>query len=177
MNKPETAKLFALISSLYPREAAFANATRDMVNAWALMLEDVPFSVAQAGLQAHVSTSQFPPSIAEIKGWTVKMSKNYMDASEAWGLARKAISKWGIHNKAKAKENLPADVFAIMDRMGYEDMCMSETPDVIRGQFTRLWDARQKQQQEMDRLPPAVKESIARLGSGVMMLEGCAHDI
>lgn len=169
MNKLETTKLFALISSLYPREAAFANASRDMINAWALMLEDVPFSVAQTGLQAHVSTSPFPPSIAEIKGWSVKLNKQYMDASEAWGIARKAISEYGYKNKLKAKANTPADVWAVMERMGYEDMCLSENPDVIRGQFTRLWESRSKQQQEMDRLPPAVKESIARLSTGMML--------
>ena len=171
MNKLETTKLFALISSLYPREAAFANASRDTINAWTLMLEDVPFSVAQAGLQAHVSTSPFPPSIAEIKGWAARLDKQYMDASQAWGIARKAISKYGYHNKIKAKENTPTDVWTVMERMGYEDMCLSENPDVIRGQFTRLWDARLKQQHETDRLPPAVRNTIAQLKSG-MMLEG-----
>lgn len=171
MNKLETTKLFALISSLYPREAAFANASRDTINAWTLILEDVPFSVAQAGLQAHVSTSPFPPSIAEIKGWAAKLDKHYMDAGEAWGIARKAVSKYGFYNKLKAKENTPADVWAVMERMGYEDMCMSENPDVTRGQFCRMWDARSKQQQELDKLPPTVRNAIAGAMSN-FLLEG-----
>lgn len=167
MNKAEIVKLFALISALYPREAAFAKATREMVNAWAMMLEDVPFDTAQTGLQAHVATSPFPPSVAEIKGWAVKLSERYIDASEAWGIARKTISKWGVHARQKARENTPPEVWTIMDRMGYEDMCMSEAPDVIRGQFTRLWDARIKRQQEADRLPPAVKDAVLRQKSGM----------
>lgn len=161
MTKHETVKFFALVKALYPRDTAFQNATAEMVNAWYAMLADVPFSVVQAGLQAHVSTSPFPPSIAEIKGWAAKFNHQSMDASEAWGIARKAISKWGVYAKAKARETTPPDVWAIMDRMGYEDMCMSENPDVIRGQFTRLWDAHAKRAQEVERLPENVRKMLA----------------
>lgn len=156
MSRAEIVKLFALISSLFPRETAFSKAGVDTINAWATMLADVPFSVVQAGLQAHVSTSPFPPSIADIRGWMVKMNHQIMDASEAWSIARKTISKWGVHAKQKARETTPPDVWAIIDRMGYEDMCMSENPDVIRGQFTRLWNAHAERMQEVERLPESV---------------------
>lgn len=168
MTKHDTVKLFALIKALYPRDTAFQNATPEMVNAWSAMLADVPFSVAQAGLQAHVSTSPFPPSIAEIKGWAAKFNHQIMDASEAWGIARKAISKWGVHAKAKARETTPPDVWAVINRMGWEDMCMSDNPDVIRGQFCRLWDAYAKRAQEVERLPENVRKMLDAAPVGLL---------
>ena len=168
MTKHDTVKLFALIKALYPRDTAFQNATPEMVNAWSVLLADVPFSVAQAGLQAHVSTSPFPPSIAEIKCWAAKFNHQIMDASEAWGIARKAISKWGVHAKAKARETTPPDVWAVIDRMGWEDMCMSDNPDVIRGQFCRLWDAYAKRAQEVERLPENVRKMLAAAPVGLL---------
>ena len=168
MTKSETVKLFVLIANLYPRDTAFRNATAEMVAAWSAMLADVPFTTAQACLQAHVATSPFPPSIAEIKAWAAKFDHQFMDASEAWGIARKAISKWGVHAKAKARATTPADVWAVMDRMGYEDMCLSENPDVIRGQFTRLWEAHSKRAQEVERLPESVKKMLSAASVGLL---------
>lgn len=172
MTKAETAKFFAMISALYPRDEAFANATPEIISVWAAMLADVPFSVAQAGLQAHACTSPFPPAVSDIKGWLVKFQDDYMDASEAWGLARKAISKYGFYNKTRAKEHLPPEVFAVMERMGYEDMCLSENPDVIRGQFVRLYEANRNRKKEIAQLPPQIREQFMSLQSGMALEAG-----
>ena len=71
MLRSETVKMFALIKSLFPRDEAFKNATPDMVNAWTDMLHDIPFDAACAAIKAAVSTSPFPPSIAEIRDLSV----------------------------------------------------------------------------------------------------------
>ena len=102
MTKAETTLLFALIKSLFPRDEAFRNATPDMVVAWAEMLEDIPFDNAKAAIKASVSTSPFPPSIAEIRDYATRLTgKRRMTAEEAWGQACEAIRQYGTRTVLK----------------------------------------------------------------------------
>ena len=170
MTKNEITKLFTLVSVLYPRDKAFADATPEMVLAWHTMLEDVPFEAAQAGLQAHASMSQWPPSIAEIRQWVNRLHGDSITADDAWGIAIKGIRKYGYYNKALAQENIQPDVWAVIDRMGYEDMCMSDNTDVLRGQFLRLWGSYMAREQERASLPKKVKVMITMLGDSPLQL-------
>jgi len=86
MTLQETIKLFAAIAALYPRDNAFAEPSDETVAIWHSMLEDVPSEVAIEGLKMHASTSQWPPSIAEIKQCGLRLTTNQITADEAWGL-------------------------------------------------------------------------------------------
>ena len=96
MLRSETVKMFALIKSLFPRDEAFKNATPDMVNAWTDMLQDIPFDAACAAIKAAVSTSPFPPSIAEIRDYATRLNgPRRMTAEEAWGHACEVMRTYG----------------------------------------------------------------------------------
>lgn len=102
MTKAETALLFALIKSLFPRDEAFRNATPDMIAAWAEMLADIPFDQAKAAVKAAVATSPFPPSIAEIRDYATRLNgTRRMTAEEAWGQACEVIRKYGTRTVLK----------------------------------------------------------------------------
>jgi len=96
VKRSETIQLFAVIKALYPRDEAFKNATKDMVDAWTEMLADIPFDHAKAAIKASVSASPFPPSIAEIRDYATRLNgPRRMTAEEAWGQASEAIRKYG----------------------------------------------------------------------------------
>lgn len=96
MLRSETVKMFALIKSLFPRDEAFKNATPDMVNAWTDMLQDIPFDAGCAAIKAAVSTSPFPPSIAEIRDYATRLNgPRRMTAEEAWGHACDVMRNYG----------------------------------------------------------------------------------
>lgn len=102
MLRSETVKMFALIKSLFPRDEAFKNATPDMVNAWTDMLQDIPFDAACAAIKAAVSTSPFPPSIAEIRDYATRLNApRRLTAEEAWGLAQDAMRTYGLNTVKK----------------------------------------------------------------------------
>ena len=110
MLRSETVKMFALIKSLFPRDEAFKNATPDMVNAWTDMLHDIPFDAACAAIKAAVSTSPFPPSIAEIRDYATRLNgPRRMTAEEAWGQACDVIKTYGTKTVLKegAAEKAP----------------------------------------------------------------------
>lgn len=176
MTKKETVALFALISSLFPRDDKFAKADKMMIMAWQEMLEDIPFEVAKAAVKATVATSQFPPSIKDIRDYSTRMNgKRRMTAEEAWGIASEMMRTYSarlvpiegfIHEEEptakfgepvkvrkpgleyEAKRYCPPDVWELMEHMGYADMCASENPDVIRGQFMRAWDSHAREEYE-----------------------------
>ena len=176
MNKKETAALFALISALFPRDEKFANADKPMILAWQEMLEDIPFDVGKAAVKATVAASPFPPSIKDIRDYSTRMNGNRRKtAEEAWGIASdmmrtynarlvpiegfvrddEPLAKFGEPVKIRksgleyeAKRNCPPEVWELMEHMGYADMCASENPDVIRGQFMRAWDSHEREEYE-----------------------------
>lgn len=64
MKKLEVKELLELIISLYPN----VKLTREMANLWAECLSDISFENARSNLIKHVKQSQFPPTIADIRG-------------------------------------------------------------------------------------------------------------
>ena len=197
MTKKETAGMFALISALYPRDEKFAKADKEAILAWHEMLEDIPFDVAKAAIKASVATSPFPPQICDIREYATRMTgQRRMTADEAWGIAAEVIRtyssrtvpiegfssntydfvKFGEPVKARpsgleyeAKRHCPKEVWEILERMGYADVCASENPDVIRGQFMRSWSNHDKEEYEkrvIGGVLPQFLKDLNLLGNG-----------
>ena len=197
MTKKETAAMFALISALYPRDEKFAKADKEAILAWHEMLEDFPFDVAKAAIKASVATSPFPPQICDIREYATRMTgQRRMTADEAWGIAAEVIRtyssrtvpiegfasntyefvKFGEPVKVRpsgleyeAKRHCPKEVWEILERMGYADVCASENPDVIRGQFMRAWSNHDKEEYEkrvIGGVLPQFLKDLNLLGNG-----------
>ena len=113
MTEQETIKLFAVIAAAYPRDKAFAEATAPMVALWTKLLADIPLAAAEAAIASHVSTSPFPPSIAEIREWAAGGPGDGAGA-DAWGKLMQAVRKFGWCNQAEAKEFLGPDIWGAM---------------------------------------------------------------
>lgn len=186
MNKKETAALFGLIAALFPRDEKFAAADKFMITAWAEMLEDIPLEKAKEAVRYAVATSPFPPSISEIRNYAVKISENSLRSpEEAWKIATEAIRDYnmrtvpieGFNSKSyefvkfgepvkvqpsgleyEAKRHVPPEVWEVMELMGYADMCRSENPDVLRGQFMKIWKSKTDREHEYRVVAPIVPQ-------------------
>lgn len=102
MTKKEVVALFGLIAALFPKDTAFVKADATMRDAWAEMLEDIPFDHAKAAVKAAVATSPFPPSIAEIRDYATRLTTpKRLSADEAWGIASDVIRKYGTRTVLK----------------------------------------------------------------------------
>lgn len=98
MNKADTVKLFTVISAMFPRDMKFAQADQLMIDMWQKMLADIPYDAAEKAITASVSTSPFPPSIAEIRDYATRLNgPRRLTAEEAWGLASDAIRTYGLN--------------------------------------------------------------------------------
>ena len=102
MNKAETVKLFTIISAMFPRDMKFAQADQLMIDMWQKMLADIPYDAAEKAITASVSTSPFPPSIAEIRDYATRLNgPRRITAEEAWGIASDAIRTYGLNTVKK----------------------------------------------------------------------------
>lgn len=148
----------------------------EIAKAWAEVLKDIPFGSAKSALVAQSATSSFPPTIKEIRDYATRLAgERRITADEAWGIAAEVIRTYG--NKTvpvegfasksyefvkfgepikvrpsgleyEAKRHCPKEVWEILERMGYADVCASENPDVVRGQFMRAWSNHDKEEYE-----------------------------
>lgn len=197
MNRKETIATFAMISALFPRDDKFANATKEMISAWNEMLADIPFDTVKAAIKAAVATSPFPPSISEIRNYAVKISENSLRSpEEAWKIATEAIRDYnmrtvpieGFNSKSyefvkfgepvkvqpsgleyEAKRHVPPEVWEVMELMGYADMCRSENPDVLRGQFMKIWNNKADREHEYKVVAPVVPQIVERVAQNLLM--------
>lgn len=68
MTKTEAADLLAILLTAYPNH--FKNASSDeaqgVITLWSVQFADLPAEIVFMALNKHISTSKFPPTIAEI---------------------------------------------------------------------------------------------------------------
>jgi len=128
---------------------------------WREMLSDIPFEIARPAVLKVLTTSKFFPTVAEIREAAASLTTGQaMSAIEAWGLAFAAIEQYGNYRELEAMKSLPAEVACFVKRFGWQELCTSEEPDVIRGQFIRLWENYSKQQKEIAVLPENIRQLI-----------------
>ena len=122
MNKAETVKLFTVISAMFPRDTKFAQADQLMIDMWQKMLADIPYDAAEKAVTATVSTSPFPPSIAEIRDYATRLNgPRRMTAEEAWGHACDVMRNYGtrVVLKEGATEKPPEYTDVTVERHVY----------------------------------------------------------
>ena len=203
MTKKETVELFGLIAALFPRDDKFIKCDGLMRDAWAEMLADIPFDRAKAAVKAAVATSPFPPSIAEIREYATRINApKRLTADEAWGIACEVMRTYGLNTVLKegyvpvkepparfgepirvrpspteyeAKRHCPPEVWAMLQRMGYRDVFMSDNPDVVRGQFMRAWgmhDQEAKERRVFGNIVPEFVRALSETMSRGLLDEG-----
>ena len=186
MTKSETVKLFACIAALFPRDDKFARADPMMRDMWAKMLADIPYEHAEKAIEASVSISPFPPSISEIRDYATRLTTNRRrPADEAWGIASRCCRAVGYNDHGYftpprtseeraadfMRKNDADDVWAVMQNIGYRDLCKGE-PDVVRGQFMRAWSGHDREAKEYRVAGAIVPEMFGGLSEVLGLDEG-----
>lgn len=184
MNVKETLAMLCMARTLYPRDKSLDKSQSELTNiakVWAEMLKDIPFELGKAAVAAHAAGSPYAPAISEIRAYARKMTQPpELSADEAWELARKAMSRFGSgpyknfttgkYPREEARDSLPAEVWRVMEMIGYNYMCKSERPETIHNQFIDAWLRQEKRREEqanmMPFLPPALKEKVLAIGDG-----------
>ena len=82
MNREETTQILAILKAAFPN--SFKNMTQQeaagTVTTWQVQFNDIPFDIVMIALQKVISVSEFPPTVAAIRG---QFRSIYIDACDA----------------------------------------------------------------------------------------------
>lgn len=144
--------------------------TKEAVELWYRELEYIPAEVLLAALRKWVNSSQkgqFPPSISEIKALVAEITVGQLpDWADGWYEVRKAIGRYGNMREEEALASLSPITRQAVKYIGWKDVCLSENPDVVRGQFRKAYEACARREEEDRNLSPELKAAINRLQIG-----------
>lgn len=157
MKKTEVIKLLAVISAAYPNMKTVEDS---MVEIWLDCLKDIDTETALKIAKKHILESPFPPTIADIRKQNVEVTTERLDATQAWGEVMKAIKNFGLYREHEAIKSMSPLTGKTIKYMGWRDICMSEKPDVVRGQFLKMYETMEGREYKNNLLPESFKAEI-----------------
>jgi hypothetical protein len=167
MNKKEVSNLLGLAAANFPnmQEKDF----RPTAVLWEKMLSDMPYQVAENALIRVLATTKYFPTVAEIREAAVVNSQpQIITAAEAYQLVLKAIHCYGSYREQEALESLDPLTRKVTEAIGWRSLCLSEEPDVIRGQWRKAYEGLEKRVTTEAKMPQALKQLTCEIGRSVI---------
>lgn len=164
MNIEETKKTLAVLTVAYPQLADDKAVAR--VNLWTALFADEPFQLVYTAAQHYIvtDTKGFPPTIGKLKEICHTLTDaRHGDWSDGWGQVRKAISKYGVWDRAAAMESMDTTTAEAVRRIGWEDICASGNIEATRAQFRQTYELIDKQRHERACIPVKIQNQITNL--------------
>lgn len=162
MTTQEFATISAAIRAAWP--SANIMPDRQSKEVWWTMLSDLDYKPCLMALKEHMSTCKFPPSIAELREKTAGMTQvPVRDWGEAWEDVMRAIRFKGMYREQEALEQLDEITKKCVNRIGFQNLCLSENITADRANFRMIYEQEQKQQNTFRQLPPALQEQKRKL--------------
>lgn len=159
MNEREFALFVSAIKTYYPREKIFPN--QQSIELWYMHLKDIPYKVAQLALNKWVATNKWSPAISDIRELAREVSMGDIpDWGEGWKQVQLAIRRYGYYNSEEAMNMLEGITKECVERMGFRNICASETPEVERANFRDLYKALAARKVKEDVIPNKLKNLI-----------------
>ena len=165
MNKKEFATLVAALRTYYPRETILPN--QQAMDLWYMELKDIPGEVAMMALREHVSMSKWSPAISDLRELSAKIQGGEApDWGEAWQKTQNAIRRMGMYREQEALESLDEITRATVERLGFQNLCLSENVVADRARFKDIFEQLTERKKRDSRLPEALRIAIKNAQAG-----------
>lgn len=171
MTRKEFATVAAAMKTYYPRENLIPN--DQAMELWYRQLEDIPYQVAEACLNEWVAQNRWSPSIADLREAASRILKGEApDWGEGWKRVQRAISNFGYYRTEEAVASLDDLTRAVVDRMGFRNLCLSESQETDRANFRMIYEQLAERKKKEDQVPKKVLEVIEMMRKEPRRLEG-----
>ena len=161
MDKKQFATFAMALKTYYPRENLLPN--QQAMELWFKQLQDIPYEVAEIGLNKWVSLNKWSPSIADIREMASSVSNGDLpEWGDAWEEVCRAIRHYGACDATNALESLSPLARKTAKRMGFRDLCMSENPQADRANFRMIYEQLAEREKKDMQLPVGLLEQIGR---------------
>lgn len=159
MDREEVKQILTIINVAYPNFYKDSD-KKAAVNLWCMMFEEDSLQSVQLAVKTHIATNKFPPKIADIRESLVNVSRSVLSSDEAWGMVKKAISRYGMYRETEAIESLSDELGTFVKRFGYKDLCLSENIMADRAHFIKLWESNRKNEKYNAMIPLGITQEI-----------------
>jgi heme-degrading monooxygenase HmoA len=151
MDKTETQKILSLIDIAYPRfYGAKDIRTKTFVDLWCRMFSGEDYYLVGNALRAHLATSPFPPTVADIKLIIDKLVNPQITEYEAWKIVSHASE--GRRDLKKRYSELPEEIKGFMSFKDFRDIVYDDSPEgVMSSNWQRSFKAYQERR-KFDRI-------------------------
>jgi len=137
MNEQQVLRLLRVIRGAYPR----VTFTDDTIDAYTVMLKDLPYELAQRAVVDLIRTSQWPPTVAEICRRAAELVDPLPDVDEAYEAARRAAREHSPYDdQNRALEALHPLVRQALLTVGIETMAYTDQPMIAAAQFRQVYE-------------------------------------
>ncbi len=160
MKKTEIVQLLVVINAAFPN----MQVNEVMVDLWHELLGDIDFNLAKAAVKKILLESPYPPTIADIRKQVAEITTpKQIDPAEAWGEVERAIRYYGSYREEEALASMSPAVARVVKYIGWREICLSEEPGVLRGQFLKMYQQLQERERKEALLPPDLKNEIQQI--------------
>ena len=169
VNKDEFQKFYRYITSV----AVDTNPSPEKTQVYWDTLNDLPFNVAMIAAQKVLTTLENPflPMPAVFRGAAITVTgPSIQSAPDAYNDVLRAIRNFGSYRETEALQSLTPLTRKAAEAIGWKGLCLSEEPDVIRGQFRMAYEALEKREIVDAKTPQKLKDVIASMGGDKTIL-------
>ena len=171
MNRKETTQILVILASNYKffNEQMSEQGKSDiLVKTWQSCFEDMPYDLVANAVKKTMLTSEYPPTIAEVRKQATEMIKpnTTKTAIEAWNEAYRMICN-GNYMTAEQFEMASPEVKKFFGDVRQVSELAKTDLDVVnsvtKGQFLKQYDVLVQREQERKMLPPQMQEFTKQL--------------
>ena len=128
------------------------------------------------GVKKHIATNTFAPTIACLnKAMASNIVNNAPDGLSAWAELQSAIRKWGMYHEGEALDSLSPETRAVVNALGFTNLCTSENQMADRAHFIKLYESRACNNKERETVGDKLSGMITQVANKTAMLGGGAE--
>jgi hypothetical protein len=145
LTEQEIARLICMTTAAFPLKKELTGEQQDdLITVWRMVLNDIPYKLAEAALIKVLSTNKFFPAPAEIKEAAYSLMPGPPTAEEAWEEVRKIITSGHCsieHQYNGWKPKWSNEVIKkTVNEIGLRELFDSENIGITMAQFKKHYD-------------------------------------
>lgn len=169
MNKTEFGKFAMALKTYFPRETLLPN--EQAMELWYHQLNDIPYDVAEAGLNKWVATNKWSPTIADIREMALDLQVGEApNWGEGWEQVQRAIRRYGSYDQQKALDSMDEITRQAVRNIGWNNLCFSENVAADRANFRMIYEQLAERKRKEAQMPDSLRQLIGKMNIG--MIEG-----
>lgn len=170
MDKAEFAKFYTYITSV----ATDTKPSPQRMEVYWDLLNDLDFTIAMLAAKKVLATLENPflPMPAVFRSEAARITgPRHLTAPEAYTEALRAVRNFGGYREQEALESLSLLTRKAVESIGFKNLCYSEEPGVLAGQFRMNYEALAKREEIDAKTPIILKELIERASPALKLAE------